>query len=344
MRNLNIETIRIVAMLLVVFGHIAGGFIQMSMEASVEVKQIMSLLCFFCAFHVNLFVLISGYCGIKSILKSLFKLYVLLLSVQIVVFLLAVSCHVAPPSLTWPIKSFVFPLTHNDWWFMKVYAMLCIIAPGIEKLVSASPRRTLVIFTISLLVIDIYFNYVWRVLDTGGYDIIHFVAIYSVGMCLRLVPGLLQYRKHKLPLYILCLFVVKVFIHLLLKSLHLEDHYMDYNNPFNIAIAILIFVYMINLKISSKRILIVSSSVVSVYLFSEHPIIRQWIISQFEQGLAALKPDIVGECLFVLATLIIIFVIGILLDKLRLFVFRPFILFAGLVEKKVIKISEYEGN
>ena len=67
-RNLNIELIRIVSMFLIVLGHIFFIFIPLGQNGSVFFRTIVPHLIFFIPFHVNLFVLISGFCGIKSLM------------------------------------------------------------------------------------------------------------------------------------------------------------------------------------------------------------------------------------------------------------------------------------
>ena len=64
-RNLDIECIRIISMFLIILGHILGGFIPLTVEGSEVFRNVLPKITFFLPFHVNLFILISGYCGIR---------------------------------------------------------------------------------------------------------------------------------------------------------------------------------------------------------------------------------------------------------------------------------------
>lgn len=86
-RQLNIELLRIFSMLLICLWHVNGHFLSGVPAESNIVSGIMAYIGLFINFHVDLFVLITGYFGIrhrtngfvKTILLSVF--YALLLNV-----------------------------------------------------------------------------------------------------------------------------------------------------------------------------------------------------------------------------------------------------------------------
>ena len=335
-RNLNIELIRIVAMLLIVLGHIVGYYVPISTEASPLLKTCCSAICFFIPFHVNLFILISGYCGIKR-WSNIIKIWGLLLSTQLcitgITYIFNLDVH-----YTW--QTYVFPLTHNDWWFMRIYIMLCVLAPAIERFINYSRQQEVYSILIALLCLDIYFSFIHRVqtINYDGYNLLHFLTIYLIGCFLRNNLSKICRKQKLLMLAIISIALLKVVWHLILNYYNIDDRYTDYNNPFNIISSVLIFGFMMNLNCHSKWITIISSSVISAYLISEAPPIKTWIVNICTDYIDSID-SFPQELLFIGLLWIVIFIVSIIIDKIRLIIFSPIIQGITKLSEKILHVN-----
>lgn len=327
-RNLNIELVRILSMFLIILGHILGGFIPLGANGSDIFRGIFpAALCFYLPFHINLFVLISGYFGIKSVRKAT-RLYTLLFSYLLIVFLINLCGNFGQ----FDYWSLLLPISHNPWWFMRIYFLLVLVAPlMIEPLLIHLSSKSLYALIGTFLIVDIYFGFIWQEgsVHYGGYSLIHFITIYLIG-------GLLRRKKSVFTLFwdgseksltaSICfwLFAMTLFLkticHYILKTCEIEDRFMDYNNPFNIIAAVTLFLGILQLKpIKSKSVLFVSSSVIGVYLLSEHPILRLELMRLFDEIVGLLSGNCLLEIPFVFLFIVALFFVAILIDKMRLY-------------------------
>ena len=322
-RNLNIEFVRIFSMFLIILGHVLGGFIPLTTEGSTLFRTIVPQFTFFVPFHVNLFVLISGFCGIKR-LKNAFKLVVLLLSYLVLIALCAYF-------FGWggfDYRSLIQPVSHNPWWFMRVYFLLALISPLLlEPLLKSFSEKESLMVVLAFLFVDVYLGYYCRMetVHYDGYNLIHFITIYLTGAHLRFFNlKKLTYRGLRVssPLYIGIAFMVvmcfKLVANLILTHLHVKDYFMDYNNPFNILLAVVAFLFFLNLELKNKKILFVSSSVVGVYLLSEHPVIKQKLFSMFNNLIGFAGGNFLLELLLMFSFIFLLFFVSLLIDKIRM--------------------------
>lgn len=319
-RNQNIETVRIFAMFLIVLGHVSC-FMRGDSTSSLF-RTVMAPLSFFLAYHVDLFVLISGYCGIKS-LKSVGKLWKLNFSWLLVVVVLNAFFSFG----NFDYSSLVFSLSGNPWWFMRIYFLLTLVAPVLlNPCLAALDKKELDKLLAVFLLIDVYLSFGCRMetIYFGGYDLIHFITIYIIGFWMK-TTNLLNFswkeKKfgafHFFMLFILIL-LLKSIVRLCFGSLGIHGRFWEYNNPFNILLAVCAFLFFLKLKIKDcKGILFISSSVIGVYLFSEHPLIRTWLVDTFNAVIVHCAHNPILEFLFVLVFIAGIFIVAITLDKIR---------------------------
>lgn len=320
-RNLNIEAIRILSMLLIVAGHIGGGYIPLIISGSQPLHSLVPKLTFFVTFHVNLFVLISGYCGIRR-LGAVVKLWKLIVSWLAVIALLNVAMRWGE----FDYSTLLFSLTGNPWWFMRVYLVMALIAPVlIEPALERLDRRGRNVLLAVFLIIDVYIGH-FRGMETisyAGYNPIHFVTIYIVGSWLRRFDlrniswhGRRLRARHYFAMFAAAM-VLKTIVHFSLEAIGIDDRSWDYDAAFNILLAVIMFTAFVNLDIQRRWVLWVSSSVVGVYLFHEHPLVSQWLKGIFDRLTAACGGNFAMELAMIAAFIAALFVAGIVIDKLR---------------------------
>ena len=148
----------LIAMILIVSGLIAGGLIPKLDYISSISRSFWSSIPFFIAFHINIFILITGYFGIKSVRHSVTKNLFLILSGLLIIFIFSLF----DSSYNFDIKSLAFPLSNNPWWFMRIYIMLCLISPILNTVINSVNGREYLKIMILTMLIDVYFGYYQR--------------------------------------------------------------------------------------------------------------------------------------------------------------------------------------
>lgn len=325
-KNLNIEVLRIISMFLIVFGHICTGFIPLGTNGSDVLHMVTPKLIFFITFHVNIFVLISGYCGIRT-LRNILKIWKLLFSYLVLI----ASINVIASLGTFDYSSILLPLSRCPWWFMQIYILLAMIASVFLEpyLKQCSIRDTLKLVGI-LIIIDVYFGHIChlRTINNGGYDLLHFITIYMIGAFLRKVDiksiciGKFKLNAKYWLIVFLVLMMLKVLNYIVINKIGFKDYYDEYNHPFNIVISVSFFCLIMSMKFTNIKLISISSSVIGVYLLQEHPLIKEKLIQFFDFFLKYCNGVLGLEILFIIFFVVSIFFIAIIIDKIRIFIFN----------------------
>ena len=230
---------------------------------------------------VILFVLISGFYGIKPSLKGFAKL----LTIIIVYFLplqfvqLVIEGRLSHPRAI--MNSLMF-ITNTPYWFIRTYIYLYLCSPFINAYINSSNKKQLNCLLIVLGIISVYFGTTKGDPSLGdGKNLVNFIFLYLLGHTLKLyLPQLLKIKK----VYYLIVFL---FINIgLMTSLLIFPHdtfvgneiwelSFPYCSPFLIINATLLFVIFSGMSFYSKGINTIASSMFAVYLIHSHPFIMQ---------------------------------------------------------------------
>ena len=210
---------------------------------------------------------------------------------------------------------------------MHIYLLLALLAPTLlEPFLSMVDKRGLLSLIGALLLIDVYFGFMCHMetVHNGGYDLIHFITIYIIGSFIRTfdvkclsIFGYKLEAKHFFLLFV-SVMILKVLWHFLVKCLGFSDWFVDYNHPFNIALAVCAFLWFLNLNVKNTKIQYISTSVIGVYLLQEHPLIKTWLMKEFDIYVGYCNGSLFMELLLVPLFVIAIFIPAILIDKVRL--------------------------
>ena len=187
-RQSNFELLRIVTMLMVMITHAAfltSGFPD---RADFEADPFGTVsLCAFQGFGVacvNIFVMISGWFGIKPSLKGfcnfLFQSFFYMWGIYLVLLLIG----------EWSIdvdrirRSFGI---NSGYWFVGSYALLYILSPVLNTFVKHATRRQMELFLLAFFAFEILYG--WLLKDStilGGYSTISFIGLYILARYLRI--------------------------------------------------------------------------------------------------------------------------------------------------------------
>lgn len=320
-RKSNIELLRIVAMLMVLVLHtrydgilsVYGGIVDAS-HISKFLFEAVSII------GVNLFVLISGYFGIKlkkvSVLNLLFQIYWFALIGFIGCCLLAGSIHVGAKQY----MKLIFALSHNVW-FVPCYFILMLISPMLNCFIEDKTIKQLAIYTSVLYVITYLWNTVFQCIQGfDGYGWGFFIILYLIGAIINKWEEIHKVnRVGCLVGYIVCTIAI-VTIGLIQNYIPVGQSLLwAYNCPLVLCSSICLFLFFISLDIKNNIVInTLASSSFAVLLFhlsscSQYFNVCGYIYTTY-QGVMVL--------FLTLVVVIVYYLIALLLDQPRKILFN----------------------
>lgn len=273
-RESNIELLRIIAMLLVVLLHAnyfsLGGVKISDIEVitpNLFIKTFAEQLCIIC---VNVFILISGWFGIRPSIKGgLSLLYqIAFFHILIVLFLFSLGETISISSI---ILGFYFGALY---WFVVSYLILYTLSPVLNAFAETANARLYV----SVLAIYFFFEftYGWAFnfgAFNSGYTTISFIGLYLLARFLYKYSSKIKIfnlnTSKNLLLYLLFTIIPVI---LLFATKH-DLGTIAYSSPFVILASVFFFLAFTKMHFSSKAINYISVSTFSIYLIHCHPII-----------------------------------------------------------------------
>lgn len=316
-RKSNIELLRLVAMLLVLFLHsnyFSLGEVEMidiqAAPYTAFVKAFTEQLCIIC---VNVFVLISGWFGIRPTVKGFLALLyqVFFFHVLITVVLL---CLGVPVSMKTVLKVFCFGVSY---WFVASYLVLYVLSPVMNLFVkNASPS---IMLSVVLTFFILEFAVGWCVNSAGfngGYSAISFIGLYLLARFIRL------YSKKLVALSAsqdMILYVALSLISVLLFFVTGHDfNILSYTSPFVVGASVFFFFSFNKMQIPNNRVInYFACSAFAIYLVHLHPLTYTYYIALMKQAYAALGGY--GYIVFVVVFAVVFGLFCIMLDKVRIF-------------------------
>lgn len=333
-RDSNIELLRIVAALFIIAVHCNGLFLNPlwggvnnwfsngnAIGLSRIVVQNITVL------GVDLFVLISGFYGIRSKLRSVVNLFTCLIFFYVGCY--CWNCVLGHDTIsTTGVLENMMAFSHENW-FINSYLFLMLFAPLINSFTDAVTARGLVIYTMTYIMLTLYFGdimanqYWWY---NGGYSVVTMVGVYMVGRCLSKMTEKLNTIHYW---YLIVVFVVLEIIMMVIRCFTSnEEAWLHYGSPITIAAAVTLFVMFYRLpKFHNKWINWIGVSCLAPFILHTCDPMYSWIS---RKDISFFLND--AYPMYLLKMMLIIggvFGLAILLDKVRLFLFNPIIRWAG---------------
>lgn len=307
-------------MLLIFIWHITGHYLPSVQIESGTLHVILNYFCLFITFHVDLFVLITGYFGVKNPKSGIIKTLSLCIFYAIILNLLS---YIAQGYFC--VEEVLLPISHTQWWFLRVYIILILIAPVIESYIIKSQKHLYYLLAISFFV-NVILGFLWHTENFYGHgnDVGNFIFMYLIGVWLRSDDKIVLYFEKRISL-ILTSIVICCFLRYKVQPFDFVK-WTDYNSPLNILMAVSVFCLFLRIKIHScwsGIILFFSTSAVSVYLITDHEGFRNAIIPCFSDVIIKYNDNVALQLLFVLIFIISIFIICCIFDKIRISATTP---------------------
>ena len=316
-RQSNIELLRILAMFLVLVVH--ASFVTTGFPSLDDFQQdplpsftktffeSISKVC------VNVFILISGWFGIKPSIKGfcnfLFQCAYFLFSIYIVFLIFGLT----PLSLK-GIAGCLCLTSLN--WFIRAYAALYILSPVLNAFVEKASKRQ---FACTLVAFFI-FQTIWGWTGAAkfieyGFSTFSFIGLYLLARYLNI------YGNQKLTAWGGVFYIISVLLNILGFYLcvlwNIPIKFLAYVNPLVIIGAVGLLLFFNGLKIKpSRAVNWVAKSAFAVFLLHTNPNIYRTIFQPFIKNIYDSYSGV--ECLSVIFTaLLSIYIIAILLDQPR---------------------------
>ena len=186
-RNSNFELLRLVAMMLVMLVHanyLALGSVTQSELLASPWSATVRIICEqLCIVSVNLFILISGWFGIRPTLTKLASLLFQILFVGILS--VEVCRFVGAPVPSVQLGNLLY--FGSSYWFVPSYLILFGLAPMLNTYAEHASKRQFATLLISFYVLQTLFG--WLSFDAGhyarGYSALSFIGLYLLAQYIR---------------------------------------------------------------------------------------------------------------------------------------------------------------
>ena len=314
-RESNIELCRIIAMLLVLLLH-ANYFSLGEVELKdIEVapfdsflKALGEQLCIIC---VNVFILISGWFGIRANIKGGVSLLFQVYFYHILIVLLFIFIGEIVPIIT-ILNGFYFG---HPYWFIPAYLILYAISPILNSFIESATPRLFASVLISYFLME--FIYGWltnKGAYNAGYTAISFIGLYLLAQFIR---------KYSSPLKnigvftnFLLYFVLSIMPVVLFFVTGHKFNILAYSSPFVILSSVFFFLAFNKMKLSNNVINYLACSSLSIYIVHLHPLICQHFIDLMNAAFNLLGGYV--YTLFVILFAVCFGLFCVLIDKLRI--------------------------
>ena len=272
-----------------------------------------------CIVGVNVFVLISGYFGIRPTGQ---KFCNLMFQIIFWVGLSSLVGLLSGAEVPWKAVAKTFWLG-GYYWFIPSYIALFAFSPVLNKFIENSSRRELMTMVCSFFAIEFFYGWLGNMGSyLFGYSFASFLGLYLLGRYVNLYPGrlcMLDRRVYLLAYFLLSLIPAAVSFFTIWKF-DKDFATISYSSPFVVFAALSLLLYFSKLDFTNKAINWVASAVFAIYLFHLHPCIvplfRRLFLFLNEQG-----PFV----LYIVYSIIVAVVGGFLIvcvDKIRLWIWN----------------------
>ena len=332
-RQSGIELLRIIAMLFVLVLHadyLALGYPKQSIIKADPLSVVPSVLLESLAVvSVNVFVMISGWFGLRPSWKGAFKLLYqsLFLSLLVLLGAFVYTRTTGEPVLT--ASNAIDSL--KDYWFLWTYLILYAISPVLNSFVEHSEKRKLLRFLIIFYALQFFCEFfVGSRYYSNGYSVLSFIGLYLLARYLKLYASESIEKANKNLFLLLYLFYALITTFLIIAGAFLlpdKSHFsffieksVAYSNPFIVCGAVFLLLSFVGRRLENRVINLVAESCFAVYLLNTNAILFPFYYGTVRSWHKACS----GVEFFLLtASLVVLFFLGaVLADRLRIFTWR----------------------
>lgn len=266
-RDSSIELFRILVTFMVLVVHFTGWFVGGVSDFSDATKPIdfrigqtiIESLCIVC---VNGFLILSGWFGIKLKLKSIWKLWTIIVFIYVPFYI--VDCLLCGSVFSILVLCDSLLAFTKPNYFIQCYVMLMLLSPFIntffEKYQKKATLLVLTIWVIEVFMENIRGNTILGI--DSGYSVIHFIIMYMLARTASLYKDAIVNIPRKVWIggYFLCA------VFLCLCHITGFTHTWDYSNPIVVIESFCLFFVFLYKPFYNKSINWLASSTLSVFI------------------------------------------------------------------------------
>ena len=323
-RESSFETLRITAMMMVVMLHCNYFVLGDVSAAEISTSPVGAFWRMFwdqlCTPCVNLFILISGWFGIRPKLKGGLSI---LFQVLFYTAFSIVICKLVGWEIS--IDRIKAALTGQmAYWFIWPYLLLYITVPAFNLLVETAPERVDAII-LSLLLFEFALDWVvYYAGGAGGKSYIAFVTLYLIGRVLATKEMKInQWSKYTyLILFFIMTFIPTVIAYFGEVTLHFKFGKSVYTNPFVIAASVALVLYFSKIHYTNNTINWLACSAFSIYLIHMNPLMASHFKGMMSSVFSWCDNNLI---VYSFASLFLTMLLGIIcmyLDKIRIYIWN----------------------
>lgn len=313
-RYSNLELARIISMISIVLWHfIVHGVYQSSLPESVSMSaetfddSLLLATSLFVCFGTNLFVLISGYFGIRLSWKGILNLWLL---TSFYNFLnIIVNDQVTLSSV---VHSLIISSTEH--WFFQAYLWLMLASPLINAGIDCLDHRKLTLLVIVGGVLCCVSGWFFENNNSTGHNALQLFYVYIIGRYIYKIalPNKITSVKAAIIYMGSCLCAIVFMMLYQRRGTFMHTHH---NNPFILISSIAVFLLFTKMNIKSKSLNFIAKSVPAILLISDMVFdesIYSKVFDYYQQFGIGLKFGVV-----MIVMLIAVFILSILIDLIR---------------------------
>lgn len=331
----NIELLRIVAMFMVLLFHANMWSLECcynevgllnDFNANIQSLFNINLESGITCICVNLFVIISGFFGIKLNLKKIKAFVFQCVFIGFVAFLLYWILNPCMKFSGGVICQILVSGLAN--WFVRMYLLLMFASPALNMYIKSLETNNLIKVTLLLLILSsvLGFNGLYFNNFASGYSFDFFIVLYFVGACLYRYRSEIKNKikkSHILIFYLTSLSVLVIWALYKNKSGCYFNY--DYNNPLILMMSIAVFSLFIKMNFTSKIVNVVAQGCFAVFLLHTNDLLG----SYFKRVIQYLYVNIASDLLFIMLVMFFltsIYLFALLIDFFRRKVYKKLIL------------------
>ena len=314
-RKSGIEMVRLLAMFMIVYYHLVLFFVE-----PVDTNPIYKAIQIPLHIGVILFVLISGFFGIRPSFRGFFKI------------LCIVAVYYLPLRLWYVynmnmggmamLDSF-HVLSKTPYWFVRTYLCLYLVSPLLNKCLKDVSMRGRIYYLFAFSVIAVYLGLLQCDISLiDGKNLANFILIYIIGNTIKIEHDKLS-RLSNISFWgsFFVLNFVLVFLYCYFYNSSVSDFIWNWSFPYYSPIllfsSILFIIPFTRYNINSPRINYLAASAFSIYIIHHQPVVMDLILQPIAHSIYTRTAGNVTICLVMMGlfALFILF-ISVLIDKL----------------------------
>ncbi len=269
---------------------------------------------------VDIFILISGWFGIRPRKSSAINFIFQCLFFTIGIYVICVCLGLSQLSLNGIAGCFMLL---KDYWFIKAYFLLYLLSPILNVYIENAKEKQIRLLLISFFTFQTIFSWISgaSIFFVNGNSTISFIGLYLLARYVAKYQQQWVYNYNK-SLYLVIflisvLFMMLVFYEMKVRQLDsLSKMVFRYDQPIVIAASLSILLFFNKMNFKNKIINYVASSSFAVYIIHVNPnIFESYFVNQIKK-LFETYNDV--YCLItIFSFLVAIFFISVLLDQIR---------------------------